>query len=125
MVASTGCQTIQLLQMELPAKLLKLYPRGSPTAVSLAPILAAVIPEWLLRCPSQGPQRSTPGPEFKMLQGCDPTWGQPPSPVSKALLSGETGEAPFGRVIAAQQRCPPPSVGEVLVFGDLSVPLLR
>lgn len=45
--------------------------------------------------------------------------------MSEPLFRSEPGEAPFGRVIAAKQRCPPMSVGEVLVFGDVAVPLLR
>jgi hypothetical protein len=43
---------------------------------------------------------------------------------AKALLGRNRRDIDSVEVIAAQQRCLPPSVGEALVFGDLSVPLL-
>ena len=70
-------------------------------------------------------RRRTPAPEIKAGESRDPVSGQLPAPVSKPLFRGEPGEAPFGRVIAAKQRCPLPSLGEVLVFGDVAVPLLH
>jgi len=43
MVASTGCQTTEFPQMELPATLLKFYPPRARPAISPAPRLATAV----------------------------------------------------------------------------------